>query len=52
MSDRMPKDMSDRIPGDMSDRMPEDISDRMPEDLPITKYINIIVGISRNKIII
>jgi len=30
--------------------MIEDIPGRMPEDIPITKYINIMVGITRNKI--
>ena len=45
--DRMPEDMPDRMP----DRMPEDMSDRMPEDLPITKCINVMVGITRSKVI-
>jgi hypothetical protein len=31
--------------------MPEDMSDRMPEDLPVTKCINVIVGITRSKVI-
>jgi hypothetical protein len=26
--------------------MPEDMSDRMPEDLPVTKRINVMVGIT------
>ena len=43
----MPEDMPDRMP----DRMPEDMSDRMPEDLPVTKRINVIVGITRSKAI-
>ena len=46
MPDRMPKDMSDRMP----DRMPEDMSDRMPGDLPVTKCINVMVGITRSKV--
>jgi hypothetical protein len=58
MLDRMPEDMSEnmsgRMPEDISDRMPEGIpdkiSDKISEDLPITKYINIMVGITRNKI--
>ena len=45
----MPEDMSDRMPEDMPDRMPEDMSDRMPEDLPVTKCINVMVGITRSK---
>ena len=27
------------------------MSDRMPEDLPVTKYINVMVGITRSKVI-
>jgi hypothetical protein len=51
MSDRMPEDMPDRMPEDMPDKMPEDMSDRMPEDLPVTKLINVMVGIARSKVI-
>jgi len=47
MPDRMPEDMPDRMP----DRMPEDMSDRMPEVLPVTKCINVMVGITRRKVI-
>ena len=47
MPDRMPEDMPDRMP----DRMPEDMSDRMPEDLPVTKCTNVMVGITRSKVI-
>ena len=43
--------MSDRMPEDMSDRMPEDMPDRMPEDLPVRKCINVMVGITRSKVI-
>ena len=35
----------------MPDKMPEDMSDRMPEDLPVTKRIDVMVGITRNKVI-
>jgi hypothetical protein len=42
----MPEDM----PNGLSDKMPEDMSDRMPEDLPVRKYINIMVGITRSKV--
>jgi hypothetical protein len=35
----------------MPDRMPEDKSDRMPEDLRLTKCINVMVGITRSKVI-
>ena len=44
--------MPDRMPEDMPDRMPEDMSDRMPEDLPVTKCINVMVGITRSKVIL
>jgi hypothetical protein len=47
MADRVPEDMPDR----MQDRMPENMSDRMPEDLPVTKCINVMVGITRSKVI-
>jgi hypothetical protein len=47
----MPEDMPDRMPEDMPDRLPEDMSDRMPEDLPVTKCINVMVGITRSKVI-
>jgi hypothetical protein len=43
--------MPGRMPEDMPDRMPEDMSDRMPEDLPVTKCINVMVGITRSKVI-
>ena len=56
MPDRMPEDMPDKLPEDMPDRMPdrmpEDMSDRMPEDLPVTKRINVMVGITRSKVIV
>jgi len=32
--------------------MPEDMSDRMPEDLPVTKRIDVMVGITRSKAIL
>ena len=46
----MPEDMPDRMPEDMPDKMPEDMSDRMPEDLPVTKRIDVMVGITRSKV--
>ena len=52
MSDRMPEDMPGRMPEDMPDRMPEDMPDRMPEDLSVTKRINVMVGITRSKVIL
>jgi hypothetical protein len=39
------------MPDRMPDRMPEDMSDRMPEDLPVTKRINVMVGMTRSKAI-
>ena len=51
----MPEDMPDHMPEDMPDRMrnrmSEDMSDRMPEDLPVRKCINVMVGITRSKVI-
>jgi hypothetical protein len=35
----------------MPNRMSEDMSDRMPEDLPVRKCINVMVGITRSKVI-
>ena len=35
----------------MPDKMPEDMSDRMPEDLPVTKCIDVMLGITRSKVI-
>ena len=43
----MPEDMPDRMPN----RMSEDMSDRMPEDLQVRKCINVMVGITRSKVI-
>ena len=55
MSEERPEDMPDHMPEDMLDRMPnrmsEDMSDRMPEDLPVRKCINVMVGITRSKVI-
>ena len=44
----MPEDMPDRMPN----RMSEDMSDRMPEDVPVRTCINVMVGITRSKVII
>ena len=41
----------DRMPEDLPDRMPEDMPDRMPEDLPVRECINVMVGITRSKVI-
>jgi hypothetical protein len=35
----------------MPERMPENMSDRLPEDLPVTKCINVMVGITRIKVV-
>ena len=51
MPGRMPEDMPDRMPEDMPDKMPEAMSNRMPEDLPVTKRIDVMVGITRSKVI-
>jgi len=39
------------MPEDLPDRMPEDMSDRMPEDVPVRTCINVMVGITRSKVI-
>jgi len=39
------------MPDRMPNRMSEDMSDRMPEDLPARKCINVMVGITRSKVI-
>jgi hypothetical protein len=40
------------MPEDLPDKMSEDMSDRMSEDLSVRKYIHVMVGITRSKIII
>ena len=35
----------------MPNRMSEDMSDRMPEDVPVRTCINVMVGITRSKVI-
>ena len=47
----MPEDMPEHMLEDMPDRMPDKMSDRMPEDVPVTKCINVMVGITRSKVI-
>ena len=39
------------MPDRMPNRMSEDISDRMPEDVPVRLCINVMVGITRSKVI-
>jgi hypothetical protein len=39
------------MPEDLPEHMPEDMSDRKPEDLRATKCINVMVGITRSKVI-
>ena len=55
MPEHLPEDMPGRMPKDMPDRMlnriPENMLNRMPEDLPVTKCINVMVGITRSKVI-
>ena len=36
----------------MPEDMPEHVPDRMPEDLPVTKRIDVMVGITRSKVIL
>ena len=55
MPEHMPEDMTGRMPEDMPhrmpDRMPEDLSDIMPENLPVTTRINVMVSMTRSKVI-
>ena len=51
MPQHMPEDMPGRMPEDMPDRMPEDLPDKMPEDMPVTERINVMVGMTRSKVI-
>ena len=51
MPGRLPEDMPDRMPEDVPDKMREDMSDRTPADLPETKRIDVMVGITRSKVI-
>ena len=51
MPEHTPEDMPGRMPEDMPDRIPEDMPDRMPEYLPVTKRINVMVGITRSNLI-
>jgi hypothetical protein len=40
------------MPDRMPNRMSEDMSDRMPEDVPVRTCINVMVGITRSKVIL
>ena len=44
--------MPDRVPEDMPEHMPEDMPGRMPEDMPVTTCINVMVAITRSKVIV
>jgi len=39
------------MPDRMPNRMSQDMSDRMPEDVPVRTCINVMVGITRSKVI-
>ena len=43
--------MSNKITKDILDKISEDISNKISKDLPVIKYINIIIRIIQNKII-
>jgi len=47
----MPEDMPEDMPDRMPNRMSEDMSDRMPEDVPVRTCINVMVGMTRSKVI-
>ena len=51
LPDRMPEDMPEDMPDRMPNRMSEDMTDRMPEDVPVRTCINVLVGITRSKVI-
>jgi hypothetical protein len=51
MPEDLPEHMPEDMPEDLPEDMPEDMFDRMPEDLPVTKCINVMVGITRSKVI-
>ena len=46
----MPENLPDRTPEDMLDKMLENILDKMLENLLIIKYIDVMMGLIRNKI--
>ena len=52
MPEHIAEDMRRRMPEDIPDRMPEDMPDKMPEDLPETKRIDVMVGITRSKVML
>ena len=43
--------MSDRMPGRMPEDMPHRLAESVPEDMPVTKRIDVMVGITRSKVI-
>ena len=47
----MPEDMPDHMPEDMPDRMPNRMSEDMSDRMPVRKCINVMVGITRSKVI-
>ena len=47
----MPEDMRSRMPENILDKMPENMPDKMPEGLPVTKRINVMVEMTRSKLI-
>ena len=51
LPDRMPEDMPEDMPDRMPNRMSEDMSDRMPEEVPVRTCKNVMVGITRSKVI-
>ena len=40
------------MPDRMPDNMPEDMPDRMPDRMPVRTCINVMVGITRSKVIL
>ena len=52
MPGRIPENISDKILKNISDKISKNMSNKILEDLPIVKYINIMMEIIRNKLII
>ena len=51
MPEDMPEDLPDRMPEDMPEDMPDRMPNRMSEDMPVRTCINVMVGITRSKVI-
>ena len=50
MPDGMPEDMQEDPPEDMPGRMPKDMLRKM-SDLPLAERINVMIGITRSRVV-